>query len=80
VVDPKYFQSYRPFASHKTTDPGEDFLEVEDSPEAEDSLEEEDSPEEVGIQEAVGYHLEDHRVEDGDRRPSLYHKHSKENW
>jgi len=84
VADPKYFQSYHLFISHKTIDLEEDFLEaedsLEDSLEVEDSPEAEDSPEEVGTLEVVEYHPEDHQEEDGGRHPSLYHKHNKENW
>jgi len=86
VADPKYFQNYHPFTSHKTigteedSPEVEDFLEEGDFPGEEDFPEEEDSQEEVGTLEAVEYHLEDHQEEDGGRHPSPYHKHNKESW
>jgi len=78
VVDPKHFQNYHLFASHKTI--GEDPWEVEDSLEVEDSPEVEDSQEEADIQAEEEYHLEDHLEEAGDHHRFLCPKPTKENW
>jgi len=70
VADQKYSQNCHPFASHKMTDPQEDF-QGEGSPEEGDSLEEEYLEVEEDTWEVEEAHQEEHHPEeDGD--PHLF--------